>query len=141
MVMVISGNSIRQDNINLQPIAPAMIKGIMGTTALQKQQMASTQGAISALQNMKKVASRPPSYSELEILARTAGDARRMTESKTPIPSFVSGRSSDMSRGLYRQQAVERNAKLIVGNAIIDRTRTPQIVPSDYTRLMTQVRY
>ena len=139
--MVISGNAIRQENIQLQPITPSMVSGVMRTTALQKQQMASTRGAVSALQNMKKVASRPPSYSELEILARTAGDAQRMTESKTPIPSFVSGRSSDMSRGLYRQQAVERNAKLIVGNAIIDRTRTPQIMPSDYTRLMTQVRY
>ena len=141
MVMVISGNAIRQENIQLQPIAPALIAGNMGTTALQKQQMAATQGSISALQNMKKVAQRPPSYTELEILARTAGNARRMAESKTPIPSFVSGRSSDMSGGLYRQQAVERNAKLIVGNAIIDRTRTPQIIPSDYSRLMTKVRY
>ena len=138
--MVISGNAIRQENIQIQPLTPTLIAGNMRTTALQKQQKAYGEGSVSALQTMKRVAQRPPSYTELEILARTAGNARRMIESKTPIPSFVSGLDSDMSNGLYRQQVAERNAKLIVGNSIIDRTRTPVIIPSDYTRLMTQVR-
>jgi hypothetical protein len=141
MVMVISGNAIRQENIQIQPMNPTLVRGNMQTTSLQKQQKAYAEGSISALDTMKRVAQRPASYTELEVLTRTAGDARRMLDSKTNIPSYVSGTSSDMSNGLYRQQMVDRNAKLIVGNSIIDRSRTPQIIPSDYTRLMTQVRY
>ena len=139
--MVISGNAIRQENIQIQPMTPTLVSGNMQTTSLQKQQKAYSEGSISALDTMKRISQRPASYTELEILTRTAGNARRMIDSKTNIPSYVSGTSSDMSKGLYRQQMADRNAKLIVGNAIIDRSRTPQIIPSDYTRLMTKVRY
>jgi hypothetical protein len=142
MVFQISGDSIRPSNIMIQDINPTMVSGTLRKTALQNLQEAYEKKDLSALDTLKNAKmNATPSYTILDVLQRTASQNRDRIQSQIQMPNAVSGRASDTSNGLYRQQVANRNAKLVVGNAIIDRARVPQIVPSDYSVLLKNQRY